>query len=76
MLGPILSRYSKRLLVCASSLLLATCAPKKPVYPTIYIDPACVTEAIQLINCDKQDPPHCEKSRIVYTKGCERVSVK
>lgn len=65
-----------RLGVLALLPCLAGCAPKKPVYPTIYIDPSCVTEAIQLINCDNQDPPHCEKSRIVYTKGCERVSVK
>lgn len=65
-----------RLVGLALFLCFGACAPKKPVYPTIYIDPACVTEAIQLIDCDGQDPPHCKKSRIVFTKGCERVSVK
>lgn len=65
-----------KFLVTLTLLFLSGCAAKKTVYPKIYIDPACVTEAIQLLNCDDQSPPHCQKAKVVYKKGCERVSVK
>lgn len=57
-------------------IVLVGCAAKKTVYPTIYVEPACVTQAIKLLNCDAQSPPNCKKITVVYKKGCERVSLK
>lgn len=77
--GLTLSHFNRKLLEFASSLallLLAGCAPKKPVYPVIYIDAACLKEPVQLHGCDGADPPHCKLVKVIYAKGCERVSAK
>ena len=55
--------------------MLSACM-HRPVYPTIYIDAACLKEPIELTECDGMSPPHCRKAKVVFTKGCERVSAK
>lgn len=60
-------------------LLACACAVKRPQasrWPSIVLDPACLTAPILMQQCDVEaEPPKCKIVKLHYRRGCERIAV-
>lgn len=70
-----------RIFLAIGLLTLSGCAAKKPVEAfspvEFLIAPACQTADARLIHCSNPtDPRSCKQAVLVYSKGCEKVSLK
>lgn len=63
-----------RLLPIALLILCCGCL-HRPAGLTYFVGPECKPSA-RLVNCDRSSPPRCERIRLDYQRGCEKLDLR